>query len=68
MQDDLREINRELKELRLEIKSDLNRLEDKIDSKFLEINKDFSAFKRMAFTVILTIAGAIEAVKSKLGL
>lgn len=63
---------RELKEMamRIEDKMDkrLDRLEDKVDAKFLEINKDLSSFKRLAFGVIFTITGTIEAIKHKLGL
>jgi hypothetical protein len=63
---------RELKEMamRIEDKMDkrLDRLEDKVDAKFLEINKDLSSFKRLAFGVIFTITGTVEAIKHKLGL
>ena len=62
---------RELKEMamRIEDKMDkrLDRLEDKVDSKFLEINKEIGAFKRFTFGVILGISGTIEAVKHKMG-
>jgi exopolyphosphatase/pppGpp-phosphohydrolase len=62
---------KELKQLamRIEDKMDkrLDRLEDKVDSKFLEINKEISAFKRFTFGVILGISGTIEALKHKMG-
>ena len=68
MQDDLLKIiHQEIKELRLEIKADLGNLEKKVDSKFLQINRDISSFKRFTFGVILTITSAIEAIKHKLG-
>lgn len=63
---------RELKEMAMRIEDKmekrLDRLEDKVDAKFLEINKEIGAFKRFTFGVILGIVGAIEAVKTKLGL
>ena len=68
MEQDLRELKEMAMRIEDKMEKRLDRLEDKVDAKFLEVNKDLSSFKRLAFGVILTVAGAIEAVKSKIGL
>lgn len=67
MQDDLRELKELAMRIEDKMEKRLDRLEDKVDAKFLEINKEISAFKRFTFGVIITIIGTVEAIKSKLG-
>lgn len=46
----------------------LDRLEDLLNSKFTDVNKDIASFKKLAFGLIFTITGTVEAIKHKLGL
>jgi hypothetical protein len=62
------EIFKRIERLEDKMEQRFDRIEDRIDSKILELNRDISSFKRFTFGIILAVTGAIEAIKTKLGI